>query len=301
MPGMQTRAVYRTPDERFDGLPGYPFEPAYLEDDEGLRMHYVDEGEGEPILCLHGEPTWSYLYRKMIPVLSRTRRVVAPDLFGFGRSDKPTDRAFYTYERHVASVVDLVDRLDLRDATIVVQDWGGPIGLRVAVVERPDRFARLVMLNTGLFRPGPGGPTPGFQAWRAFAERVGLDLPVGKIVARSTVTELPEEVVAAYDAPFPEPAARTGPATFPLLVPMTEHDPGVPEMLATREALHAWERPALVMFGDSDPIFPARAGERLAERIPGAAPFQLVEGAGHFLQEDRGEDLAARISDWLEP
>jgi haloalkane dehalogenase len=224
--------------------------------------------------------------------------VIVPDLFGFGRSDKPTDRGFYTYDRHVDSIVKLLDHLDLTNATIVVQDWGGPIGLRVAAVERPERFARLVILNTGLFRPGPGWPTPGFQAWRDFAEKAGLDLPVGFIIERS-VEGIAPEILAAYEAPFPEAAARTGAAMFPLLVPMGEHDPGVTEMVATRTAVDAWEKPALVMFSDSDPIFPARAGERMAERIPGAAPFQLIEGAGHFLQEDVGEDLAARIGAWL--
>jgi haloalkane dehalogenase len=293
-----TRAVYRTPDERFENLPGYGFEPRYLEQDEGLRMHYLDEGSGDPIVMLHGEPTWSYLYRKMIPPLAQTNRVIVPDLFGFGRSDKPTDRGFYTYDRHVDSIVKLLDHLDLTNATIVVQDWGGPIGLRVAAVERPERFARLVILNTGLFRPGPGWPTPGFQAWRDFAEKAGLDLPVGFIIERS-VEGIAPEILAAYEAPFPEAAARTGAAMFPLLVPMGEHDPGVTEMVATRTAVDAWEKPALVMFSDSDPIFPARAGERMAERIPGAAPFQLIEGAGHFLQEDVGEDLAARIGAWL--
>ncbi|MEX2459634.1 MAG: haloalkane dehalogenase [Actinomycetota bacterium] len=295
---MTTDAVYRTPEGRFAGLPGYDFEPHYLEQDEGLRMHYVDEGSGDPILMLHGEPTWSYLYRKMIPPLARSHRAIAPDLFGFGRSDKPTDRAFYTYERHVASIVRLVDDLDLSNATVVVQDWGGPIGLRVAAVERPDRFARLVILNTGLFRPGPDWPTPGFQIWRDFAERTGLELPVG-LVMEGSCEGIATETVAAYEAPFPEPAAKTGAAMFPLLVPMGEHDPGVAEMLATREAVHAWEKPALVMFSDGDPIFPARAGERLAERIAGPSEFQLIEGARHFLQEDRGEDLAERIEAWL--
>ena len=198
----------------------------------------------------------------------------------------------------MASIARLVDDLDLSKVTIVVQDWGGPIGLRVATVERPDRFARLVILNTGLFRPGPGWPTPGFQAWRDFAERTGLDLPVGLTMERS-IEGIAPEIVAAYEAPFPEAAAKTGAAMFPLLVPMGEHDPGVAEMLATREAVHAWAKPALVMFSDGDPIFPARAGARLAERIAGPSEFQLVERAGHFLQEDRGEELAQRIQTWL--
>ena len=205
----------RTPDERFDDLPGYGFEPHYVELD-GLRMHFVDEGDGDgpPILFLHGEPTWSYLYRTMVTGLSGAGRRVAPDLFGFGRSDKPTDRAFYTYDRHAASFTSFVERLDLTEMTLVVHDWGGPIGLRFAV-EHPERVARLVVLNTDVFAVSDRWPTAGFLRWRAFAEQAGIGLPAGFVVQGATRTKLSPEVVAAYDAPSPHrsrrPARRCSP------------------------------------------------------------------------------------------
>lgn len=289
-----------TPEERFVDLPGYPFSPNYFEcggDLAGLRMHNLDEGEGPPILLLHGEPTWAYLYRKMIPTLQGIGRVVAPDFIGFGRSDKVTEVDWYSYNRHVDSIVQLIEHLDLTDITLVVQDWGGPIGLRVAV-EQQDRFARLVILNTGVFRPGPNWPTPGFLAWRRFAEE-NPDLPVGTIVQGATLTQLPDDVVAAYEAPFPDVASKAGAAAFPLLVPLTTEDPGASEMVGVADALTKWEKPALVAFSDSDPIFPMGAGERLAERIPGAVPFVPIEGASHFLQEDKGEDISAHIVSFL--
>jgi haloalkane dehalogenase len=288
--------AYRTPDERFEDLPGYAFEPHYLEQD-GLRMHYVDEGAGEPVLLLHGEPTWAFLYRTMIPVLAASARALAPDYFGFGRSDKPTRIEDYSYDFHYASIERLADELDLRDATVVVQDWGGPIGLRVAV-ENEDRFARLVILNTGIFRPGPRWPNPGFLAWREFAEK-NPDLPIGSIIQGATTTELTPEVIAAYEAPFPDAASKAGAAQFPLLVPLTTDDPGAAEMGRAADALTRWEKPALVAFSDSDPIFPQRAGEKLADRIPGAVDFVPIEGASHFLQEDKGEELAAHILSFL--
>jgi haloalkane dehalogenase len=292
--------IFRTPDERFESLDGYAFDPHYEElqgDLDGLRMHYVDEGDGAPILLLHGEPTWAYLYRKMIPTLTGAGRVVAPDLIGFGRSDKPTDRAWYSYEKHCESVVQLIEALDLRDITIVVQDWGGPIGLRVAV-ENEARFARLVILNTGIFRPGPRWPNPGFLAWREFAEK-NPDLPIGSIIQGATTSDLTPEVIDAYEAPFPDAASKAGAAQFPLLVPLTTDDPGAAEMGRAADALTRWEKPALVAFSDSDPIFPQRAGEKLAERIPGAVDFVPIEGASHFLQEDKGEDIARHIVSFL--
>ena len=292
--------VFRTPDDRFENLPGYAFEPNYLElagDLDGLRMHYIEEGSGDPILMLHGEPTWAYLYRKMIPALARVGRVLAPDLIGFGRSDKPTDRDWYTYERHCASVVQLIESLDLTGITVVVQDWGGPIGLRVAT-EHEHRFARLVILNTGIFRPGPRWPSPGFLAWREYAEK-NPDLPVGSIVQGATTSQLPDDVVAAYEAPFPDAASKAGAAQFPLLVPMAEGDAGAAEMGRVADALTRWDKPALVAFSDSDPIFPQRAGEKLADRIPGAVDFVPIAGASHFLQEDKGEEIAAHIATFV--
>ena len=293
--------VFRTPDDRFAGLDGYGFEPHYRDlsnDLAGLRMHYVDEGSGPTIVLLHGEPTWAYLYRKMIPALAQGHRVLAPDFIGFGRSDKVTDIGWYSYDRHVDSLRQLVEGLELRDITLVVQDWGGPIGLRVAI-ENEDLFARLVILNTGVFRPGPNWPSPGFMAWRNFAER-NPDLPVGFVIQGATTTELPDSVIAGYEAPFPNPASKAGAAAFPLLVPLTEDDSGAKEMGAVREALTRWEKPTLVAFSDSDPVFPQRAGERLAERIPGAERFVPIAGAAHFLQEDKGEEIARLVADWLD-
>jgi len=284
--------IFRTPDERFAGLPGYDFEPHYIElagDLAGLRMHYVEEGTGDPILLMHGEPTWSYLYRKMIGPLSAGNRVIAPDYIGFGRSDKPVGIDWYSYERHIDSIVQLIEALDLTNITIVVQDWGGPIGLRVAV-EHPDRFARLVILNTGIMRPGPNWPTPEFLQWRDFAER-NPDLPVGFIIQASTFTGVPDEVIAAYEAPWPNAESKGGVASFPLLVPLSETDPGATEMARTGDALTAWDKPVLVAFSDSDPIFSQAAGERMANRIPGAK-FVPITGASHFLQEDKGEEIA---------
>ena len=292
--------IFRTPDEAFEGLPGYGFVAHHFDpsgDLHGLRMAYVDEGEGSPILLLHGEPTWSYLYRKMIPPLAGAHRVIAPDYIGFGRSDKPTDIGWYTYERHVDSIVQFIEGLDLTGITLVVQDWGGPIGLRVAV-EHSDRFARLVILNTGVMRPGPNWPSPSFLQWREFAER-NPDLPVGMIIQASTVTDLPVEVIAGYEAPWPNAPSKAGVAAFPLLVPLSETDTGAPEMIRTGDALREWTKPTLVAFSDSDPIFPQAAGERMAERIPGAR-FIGIEGASHFLQEDKGQDIADHILRFLE-
>jgi len=287
--------VYRTPDELFHDLPGYPFEPHYL-DQDGLRMHYVDEGAGSPVLLLHGEPTWSYLYRKTIPPLLESGRVVAPDYFGFGRSDKPVERDWYTFDRHTESIERLVDELDLRDATVVVQDWGGPIGCRLAV-ERPDRIARLVILNTGLYSGRP--PSDEWLRFRAFVRRVGTELRPGQLVRITCVNELADDVVAAYDAPHPTPEALTGPLMFPELVPTEPEHPSAAAMLKVRGALRTWQGRALVFFSDSDPIFSPRVAERIAELLPNAELQPPVEGAGHFLQEDAGEEVGQRIAAWL--
>jgi haloalkane dehalogenase len=280
--------VFRTPDERFENLPGYAYEPHYVEVD-GLRLHHVDEGEGETVLCFHGEPSWSYLYRHMLErLVGSGHRVVCPDLVGFGRSDKPTDQAWYTYDRHLETVSAHLDQVELEDVTIVVQDWGGPIGLRWAV-QHADQVARLVILNTGLFT---GRVSKGFMAWREFAERTP-DLPIGMIIQGATTTDLPPEVVAAYEAPFPNPESKAGAQRFPLLVPLTEDDPGVAEMVETRETLRSWDKPALVAFSDTDPVFPfPKAGEQFTELIPTAGEQVKIEGAAHFLQEDRGREIA---------
>jgi haloalkane dehalogenase len=250
--------VFRTPDDRFEGLPGYDFEPQYTEVD-GLRLHHVEEGGGRPIVCFHGEPTWAYLYRKMLgPLVEGGYRVICPDYAGFGRSDKPTDRGWYTYDRHLELVGAQLEGLDLSDAVVVVQDWGGPIGLRWAV-ENADRVGALAILNTGIFT---GRVSKGFMAWRDFAEK-NPDLPVGFVIQGATTSELPDDVVAAYDAPFPTAESKAGAAQFPLLVPTEEDAPGAPEMREVAEALGRWDKPALIAFSDGDPVFPfPRAGER---------------------------------------
>jgi haloalkane dehalogenase len=280
-------AVFRTPDERFENLPGYPYEPRYV-DVDGLRLHHIDEGTGSTVLCFHGEPDWSYLYRHMLDALvAAGQRVVCPDLVGFGRSDKPTDRGWYTYERHVEHVTRHLEQIQLDDVTVVVQDWGGPIGLRWAV-EHAEQVGRLVVMNTGLFT---GRVSKGFMAWREFAERTP-DLPIGMIMQGATTTELSDAVIAAYEAPFPTPESKAGAQQFPLLVPLTAEDDGVGEMLAVQDALSRWDKPALVAFSDSDPVFPyPQAGEVFTTLLPTAGEQVRIEGAAHFLQEDRGAQI----------
>jgi haloalkane dehalogenase len=287
--------AFRTPDERFEALPGYAFDPCYVEQG-GLRMHYVDEGTGRPVLLLHGEPTWAFLYRKIVPAVSGVARAIAPDYFGFGRSDKPTRIEDYSYDFHYDSIERLADELDLRDATVVVQDWGGPIGLRLAV-ERPDRVARLVILNTGI---GAGSaPSPEWLRFREFMRRVGTDLVPGQLVRISCVNDPGDDVIDAYNAPFPTPESKAGVLAFPELVPTELDHPNAAKMLEVRAALERWERPTLVLFSDSDPIFSTAAAERMAERIPGAGPAETITGAGHFLQEEKGEEIAGRIVRFL--
>ncbi|HEY1367037.1 MAG TPA: haloalkane dehalogenase [Gaiellaceae bacterium] len=284
--------VYRTPDERFAGLPAFPFTPRYLEQD-GLRMHYLDEGDGAPILLLHGEPTWSFLYRRHVPALAPTARVIVPDYFGFGRSDKPLDAGWYSYDAHVASIARLVEELDLRRVTIVVHDWGGPIGLRVAV-EHPERVERLVITNTLV---GAGrAPSETWLQFRDVLRRVGGGLDVGRLVAAGCATELPDDVRAAYDAPFPTPESKAGVLAFPELVPTERDHPSAAALLALRDALKEWTRPTLVLWGAEDPVLPAAYAERFADLVPGALPAELIAGAGHFVHEDRGEEVAARIA-----
>jgi haloalkane dehalogenase len=288
-------AAFRTPDERFAGLPGFAFEQRYTEYD-GLRMHYLDEGADDPVLCLHGEPTWSYLYRKMVPGLAAAARVVCPDYFGFGRSDKPTDREWYSFDRHYGSILGLVETLDLSRLTVVVQDWGGPIGLRLAV-EQPERVDRLVILNTGV----GGGRAPN-DVWLRFREVVraaGGDFQAGRLIRTACVRGLADEIAAAYDAPFPTPESKAGPLMFPEQVPTEPEHPNTAPLMAIREALKSWTKPTLVLFGDSDPIFPPYVAEQIAELIPGALPAETIANAGHFVQEDAGEEVAERIVRFL--
>lgn len=284
--------IYRTPDERFEGLPGYSFAPHYLDHGE-LRMHYVDEGSGDPVLLLHGEPTWAFLYRKQIPPLAEVARVIAPDYFGFGRSDKPVGRDWYSYDHHTASIARLVYELDLRNITLVVQDWGGPIGMRVAV-EAPDRFARLVVMNTGI--GGGRAPSETWLRFRELVRRTGAEeFQPGRLVRVSCVQGLSDEAMAGYDAPFPVPESKTGALMFPEHVPTEPEHPNTALMLALREAMKRWQKPTLVLFGDSDPIFAPSVAEAIGRLIPGTERVELVEGAGHFLQEDKGEEVAEQI------
>jgi len=287
--------VERTPDARFEGLSDWPFEPRYV-DQDGLRMHYVDEGSGRPILLLHGEPTWAYLYRRAIPALVEVGRVVAPDYFGFGRSDKPTDLGWYSYDRHYESIERFVTGLGLEALTVVVHDWGGPIGLRLAVT-RPGIVDRLVLLNTGI---GAGrAPSDTWLRFREMVRRVGPDLSAGRMVASGCVRGLSDEAAAAYDAPFATPESKAGLIAFPELVPTELDHPSAQAMLEVREALESWAHPALVLFGDSDPIFPPDAAERMAALIPGAAPAETLARAGHFVQEDAGEELGDRVAQFV--
>jgi haloalkane dehalogenase len=291
--------ILRTPEERFAALPAYPFAPRYAEV-SGLRIHYVDEGPrgAAPVLLLHGEPSWSFLYRKMIPVLvSAGNRVIAPDLVGFGRSDKPSERDDYTFQRHVDWMAAFLGAVSLEHATLVCQDWGGLIGLRL-VAEHTARFARVVAANT--FLPtGDQKPADAFFAWRDFSQRVP-ELPIGKIVSTGCATTLPPEVVAAYDAPFPDETYKAGARQFPMLVPATPDDPAAAPNRAAWEVLKRFEKPFLTAFGDRDPI--TKGADRVLQKlIPGAAgqPHTTIEGAAHFIQEDKGEELARVVNAFI--
>jgi len=287
--------VVRAPEEALQGLPDFPFESSYREID-GLRLAYLDEGEGKPVVFFHGEPTWSFLWRKVIPpVRDAGYRCIAPDYAGFGRSDKPTDIDFYTYDRHVELMSTLLEQLDVRDATAVVHDWGGPIGLRLAV-EHPDRFSRIVVMESGPFT----GREQRSEAWlkfRDFVERTE-DLPVGFLVRGGCHNDPGDEVIAAYDAPFPDPASKAGARAFPLILPLTPESPGAAEGQRVLEALRVDDRPGLVLWADSDPILPFKLGEAVAAAFDYAAPTP-IENAGHFLQEDAGEQIGRIIADWL--
>jgi len=292
--GAMTDAV-RTPEEALEGLPDFPFAACYRQL-EGLRLAHIDEGDGPSVIFLHGEPTWSFLWRKVIPpVRDAGFRCLAPDLVGFGRSDKPSDIAFYSYDRHVACAASLLEDLDVRDATVVVHDWGGLIGLRLAV-EHPQRIERLVILNTGLFT-GRQRMTDAWTAFRDFVARTE-DLPVGMLVRGGCHTDPGDEVIAAYDAPFPTAASKAGARAFPLLIPRTPEEPGAAAGRRVLEALREDLRPTLMLWADSDPVLPLSVGERFAEAIARPAP-RAIEHAGHFLQEDQGPLIGALIADWL--
>ncbi len=285
----------RTPDELLESLPDFPFEPHFREVD-GLRLAHLDEGDGAPVVFFHGEPTWSFLWRKVIPpVRDAGYRCIAPDLPGFGRSDKPVDLDWYTYDRHCAVAAELVEELDLRDATVVVHDWGGPIGLRTAV-EHPDRISRLVILDTGLFT-GHQRMTDAWIAFRDFVERTE-DLPVGFLVRGACKRDPGEEVIAAYDAPFPNAASKAGARAFPLMLPTSPTAPGAEAGQRVLDALRDDTRPKLMLWADSDPVLPLSTGERFAEVLSTKVDHVIGE-ASHFLQEDAGAEIGGLIADWL--
>ena len=295
----------RTPDERFTDLPGYDFAPNYAEIADGdggtLRMHYLDEGpsDGNVVVLMHGEPSWCFLYRKMIPILTEAGlRCIVPDLVGFGRSDKPTEKSDYSFARHVEWVRELLfDKLDLNDATLFGQDWGGLIGLRV-IAEHPDRFARFVVGNTGL-PDGRGGQNEAFLRWQKFSQESPV-FEIGTIVNGGCTSDLTADVIAAYNAPFPDDTYKAGARIFPSLVPTGPDDPAVPANRSAWEVLEQWEKPVLTTFSDRDAV--SKGGEvAFTRRVPGAKgqPHTTIEGAGHFLQEDRGEVLAPIIADFI--
>src|SRR5271166_1607782 len=288
-------AAARTPEEALEGLPDFPFAANYREVDD-LRLAHLDEGDGPPVIFMHGEPTWSFLWRKVIPpVRDAGFRCVAPDLVGFGRSDKPVDIGFYSYARHVELAGTLLEDLDLHDATMVVHDWGGPIGLHLAVAH-PERIKRLVILDTGLFT-GRQRMTDAWVAFRDFVARTE-DLPVGMLVRRACKNDPGDLVTAAYDAPFPTVASKAGARAFPLLIPRAPDEPGAADGQRVLESLRSDRRPTLMLWADSDPVLPPSVGERFAQAIERPAP-RTIEDAGHFLQEDQGPLIGRLIADWL--
>ena len=295
--------VLRTPDHCFDNLPEFGFAPHYAEI-QGFRMHYLDEGDqrADPVLMLHGEPTWCFLYRKMVgPVVTEGHRVIAPDLIGFGRSDKPATIDTHSYAFHVEAIKELLQQLDLKTITLVGQDWGSLIGLRVAA-ESPDRFARILIANGGL----PNGDSPlseGFQAWRNSVVRMQQkgDMDIGRIVGNTLGGKtLNDEVKAAYDAPFPDRCYKAGPLALPLLVPINPDDPAADANKAAWQVLRQWQKPFMTAFSDGDPI--TRGGDRIFQRlVPGAQGQQhtTIAAAGHFLQEEKGAELAAVVNTFI--
>jgi haloalkane dehalogenase len=296
--------VLRTPEDRFANLCDFPYEPRYrevpLREGESLRIHYIDAGPAtaQPVLLMHGEPSWSYLYRKMIPlILQAGHRVIAPDLVGFGRSDKPADRREYTYNRHVQWMRSWLDQLDLYGVTLVCQDWGGLIGLRL-VADRPDCFSRVVAANTGL-PTGDAKISDAFLTWRNYSQEVP-EFNVGFIIQMGCQSTLPDDVITAYNAPFPDETYKEGARIFPSLVPISPDDPAAPANREAWEVLSNFKKPFLTAFSDGDPI--TRGGESVFQkRIPGAKeqPHATIKGGGHFLQEDCGEEFAEVVIDFI--
>jgi len=294
LPSQMTEAV-RTNEDALEGLPDFPYASRYR-DVDGLRLAHLDEGDGAPVLFMHGEPTWSFLWRHVLaPVRDAGFRCVAPDLVGFGRSDKPTDIGFYSYDRHTELAATLLEDLDLRGTTIVVHDWGGPIGLRLAVEHR-ERIERLVILDTGLFT-GHQRMSDAWIAFHDFVERTD-DLPVGLLVRGACKTDPGDDVIAAYDAPYPDAASKAGARAFPLIIPQTPDAPGAEAGQRVLEQLRGDRRETLMLWADSDPVLPLSTGERFAESI-GRPPPRTIPDASHFLQEDQGPLIGSLIADWL--
>lgn len=292
--------LLRTPDERFENLPDFPYQPHYFEID-GIRIHYIDEGprDAEPILLMHGEPTWAYLYRRMIPILIKAgNRCVAPDLVGFGRSDKPTKITDHTYAKHVYWITELVKSIDLRNITLFCQDWGSLIGLRVAA-ENENRFKR-IMLSNGALPTGDQKPNPAFVTWQKFSVEVPK-LEISRLIQGSIRSrKLTDEELAAYDAPFPEDKYKAGPRILPSLVPTSKDDPAAPANRKAAEVFMAWNKPFLCAFGDNDPI--TKGGDRFyINNVPGAKgqKHTTVKDAGHFIQDEKGEEIAGLLAEFI--
>ncbi|AGP48843.1 MULTISPECIES: haloalkane dehalogenase [unclassified Psychrobacter] len=296
--------ILRTPDSRFANLPDYNFDPHYLmvddSEDSELRVHYLDEGprDADPVLLLHGEPSWCYLYRKMIPILTAAgHRVIAPDLPGFGRSDKPASRTDYTYQRHVNWMQSVLDQLDLNNITLFCQDWGGLIGLRL-VAENPDRFARVAAGNT-MLPTGDHDLGEGFRKWQQFSQEIP-QFHVGGTIKSGTVTKLSQAVIDAYNAPFPDESYKEGARQFPLLVPSTPDDPASENNRAAWIELSKWTKPFITLFSDSDPV--TAGGDRIMQKlIPGTKgqAHTIIANGGHFLQEDQGEKVAKLLVQFI--
>ncbi|MCP4121952.1 MAG: alpha/beta fold hydrolase [Bacteroidetes bacterium] len=290
--------ILRTPDESFDKIKDWPYEPQYVQLGD-TRMHYVDEGplDGEVILLLHGEPSWAYLYRKFIPILSKSYRVIAPDLIGFGKSDKYASVKDYTFKMHFAKMEAFLEELNLKDITVVVQDWGGLLGLPL-LGEHPDKFKRVVVMNTYL--PTGKRPMPmAFRIWKTFSQ-LAPNLPIGFVMKQGTHQKLSKEVCDAYKAPFPSAKYKAGAKIFPALVPGNPKDPAVPYMLKAREVLKSWDKPAIVIFSDKDPIM-SGAWKWFYHNIPTAKDQEriIIKDAGHFLQEEKGEEIATHIAAFM--
>jgi haloalkane dehalogenase len=291
--------LLRTPDERFENLPEFPFEPNYIKVDD-IRIHYIDEGPkpAETILLMHGEPSWSFLYRDMIPILVKAGyRTIAPDLVGFGRSDKPAKKSDHTYRRHVKWISSFVNMLDLKNITLFCQDWGSLIGLRVGI-ENQERFSRIVLSNGGL-PTGEREPSKAFLDWQHYS-KTATKFYIGRIIQGATVTKLSRNILKAYEAPFPDDSFKAGARIMPSLVPISVDDPEHEANKKAWEEFFRWKKPFLTAFSDSDPI--TKGGDTYwQKKVPGAQGqnHTTIKDAGHFVQEDKGPELANLIIEFI--